>query len=530
MERTTQSPIVIIAGTTAASFYGLYAGVGQGIRISSFVFIIALTIAAPGILYCCIGKRGKHFGFYLVFSMIGCALGAFAELNLRIQQQPPRTLAPLQSVQTIIAELTGEPIPAGTDYYRLPVRLIACNTAAQQQFSASGNTQVLVPAALIKGTYAGGITKLKAGAVLADTAMPLASAGVFLPFLNDSQPCRFYAKGLRMLIKGTFNKTAAAFYARSVQPVFLGWRSPLSRIRAFLRFAFMRMLYEWDNAGGLLLALLAADKTFLPPECSTAFRNAGLAHILALSGMHLSLISTAALQGASVFGHKRRAIQCSLIAVSLFAWFAGSAPSLNRALGMVLIASVGRALGLKPSLFAILCTMLTVHITFGSSDAVTLGFMLSYGACAGIILFGDACARLMRGTIPASAAQSLSASIGAQLFTLPVVIGAIGSISAVGIISSCIVSPMVSVFLIGGLIAIPLALIIPPLSPLLGTLLNAAYNGIFFTANLFARMPLITTASTVQRILFSTASFSLGVGLAATAYLHDHRRLRTVMR
>ena len=526
MEKTAGTPIVIIAGATATVFYGLYVLAGFGICISSFVFLTVLVVAATGILYYYIGKRRNLFVYYLVFGMIGCALGAYAQLDLWAQQQPPQTLAPLQSVHTIIVELTGEPLPAGTDYYRLPVRLIACNTARQQQFSASGTMQVLIPEALIKGTYAGGITKIKEQAELADIAMPLISTAVFLPFLRDAQPCRFYAKGLRMLIYGKFNRTATAFYARPMQPVFLGWYSALSRIRALLRFTFMRLLYEWGNAGGLLLALLAADKNFLPSECTTAFRNAGLAHILALSGMHLSLISTAALQGGALFGHKRWAIQCSLIAVSLFVWFAGSAPSLNRALGMIFIAALGRFLGLSPSLFAILCTMLTVHITFGSSDAVTLGFMLSYGACAGIMLFGDACARLILGKLPPTIVQSLSASVGAQLFTLPIVIGAIGSISAVGIIASCIVSPMVSAFLISGLIAIPLAVIIPPLSPLLGSVLNRAYSGIFFTADFFARMPLITTATTVQRIVIASVGFLLGVGITVTAYRYNKRLIQ----
>ena len=187
---------------------------------------------------------------------------------------------------------------------------------------------------------------------------------------------------------------------------------------------------------------------------------------------------------------------------------------------MVCIAALGRALGLKPPLFAVLCTMLTVHITFAGSDAVTLGFLLSYGACAGIILFGDSCAYLAAGKIPPAAAQSLSASIGAQLFTLPIVIGAIGSVAAAGIIASCVVSPMVSFFLISGLITIPLALIIPLLSPLIGTVLNIVYDGIFFTADLFARLPQLMPETAVQRIVISCAGVLAGIGITAAA----HRR------
>lgn len=268
---------------------------------------------------------------------------------------------------------------------------------------------------------------------------------------------------------------------------------------------------------------LLADKAFLPAECIAAFRNAGLAHILALSGMHLSLIGTVAMQGGRIFGHKSRAVWFSLAAVFLFVWFAGSAPSLNRALGMVCIAAAGRTLGLKPPPLSVLCAMLTVHIAIAGSEAITLGFMLSYGACAGIIIFGDACARLMAGKIPPSFAGSISASVGAQLFTAPIVISAIGNIAAAGVIASCVVSPLVSVFLIAGLICIPLALIFPFTSPLLGYGLNVAYRIIFALADFFARLPVIAPESGMQRVIFSAAAFAVGVCCVVLAYVQRKR-------
>ena len=63
MEKTAGTPIVIIAGATAAVFYGLYVLAGFGICISSFVFLTVLVVAAAGILYYYIGKRRNLFGF-----------------------------------------------------------------------------------------------------------------------------------------------------------------------------------------------------------------------------------------------------------------------------------------------------------------------------------------------------------------------------------------------------------------------------------------------------------------------------------
>ena len=194
------------------------------------------------------------------------------------------------------------------------------------------------------------------------------------------------------------------------------------------------------------------------------------------------------------------------------------------------IAAIGEALGLKPPVFSVLCTMLTLHIAFGSADAVTLGFMLSYGACAGILIFGEACARLAAGAIIPAIAQSLSASIGAQLFTAPIVIGAIGTAAAGGIIASCIVSPLVSFFLIGGLIAIPLTLLFPPIGAILGYVLNGCYCVIFSAADFFAHLPFIVPETPLQRVLVSGTAFALGLLLTGVASFRTRKELQHLPR
>ena len=541
MDRHVVPPVTIIAVAVAAFFYGLYVFAQTDSKIISFIFITAFLLLCAFLLFLaavpiaaqlthrkfqpqhCRQKRVRAMVRFALCVIAGAAIGSYSVHTLQREQRPPQTLASLPTVRTLIAELTGEPVPAGTDYYRIPVKLIACNAGRNEQFSASGAVQLLVPAALVRGTYSGGITRIGEAEQSEKTIPLLRGTAAFADYLQNQQECRFYVCGMKLAVQGKFGKTGTVFYARQVQPVFLGWNSPLSRFRAFFRFAFMRMLYGWGEAGGLLLALLAADKAFLPAGCIAAFRNAGLAHILALSGMHLSLIGTAAMQGGRIFGHKSRAVWFSLAAVFLFVWFAGSAPSLNRALGMVCIAAAGRTLGLKPPPLSVLCAMLTVHIAIAGAEAITLGFMLSYGACAGIIIFGDACARLMAGKIPPAFAGSISASVGAQLSPAPIVISAVGNIAAAGVIASCVVSPLVSVFLIAGLICIPLAVIFPFTSPLLGYGLNVAYRIIFALADFFARLPVIAPESGMQRVIFSAAAFAGGVCCVVLAYVQRKR-------
>ena len=519
-------PAVWIAVAAVTSFYGLYALAQAAYRLSSFVFLGACAAAfAAGAAAAAKSSRRSFFKktFYL---FAGIAIGAYAELSLRAELRPPHTLAELSSVQAIAAELTGEPAPAGADYYRIPARLISCSTTDGAHYSASGSVQLFLPAALIRAGYAGGITRIGGAAVPEAGFSLLKNSPSFAEAVEKKSACRFYVRGIRMLVQGKFGKDYTVFYAGYAQPLFLGWRTPLDRLRAFFRFSFMRLLYEWGDAGGLLLALLAADKAFLSKDCADAFRNAGLAHILALSGMHLSLISAAALQGGRVFGRKNLAVGCSMAAVCMFVWFAGSAPSLNRAIGMLFITAAGRALGLRPPLLSVLCAMLTIHLAVYSADALALGFMLSYGACAGIIIFGDAAVCLAAGIVPPDILQSISASVGAQLFTAPIIINATGGIASAGIIASCIISPAVSLFLIIGLVSALCAFLFPPVSPLLGNVLQLLYAVIFKIAAFFARFPIMTPETDMQKFLFSVVAVIAGFALVYGARHAAGKKIR----
>ena len=138
MDRYVVPPITIIAAATAAVFYGLYALAPTNGRIAAVVFIAAALcfcaflpalIATVGASVFRIAQspyrkapaqrcRKKPALPVIRISLciaVGAAIGSYSVHTLRREQSPPQTLATLPAVRTVIAELTGEPIPAGTD-------------------------------------------------------------------------------------------------------------------------------------------------------------------------------------------------------------------------------------------------------------------------------------------------------------------------------------------------------------------------------------------------------------------------------
>ncbi len=264
----------------------------------------------------------------------------------------------------------------------------------------------------------------------------------------------------------------------------------LFRFRALSRLHFARLMYGWSGAGGLLLALISGARAYLEKDAADAFRDAGLSHILALSGMHLSLFSGIAfLMGKKSLG-KRIAPFLQLIAVLTFVWFAGRSPSLFRALlcsSALIIAAVFKLKNF--SMLNILSLAFLIHISIFPQDMVEISFMLSYGALAGILCFNEFIARPLSHSLPYNFGASLAQSAGAQVFTIPLTLRFFGLFTPGGVIASSVLSPLVNLFIYSGLVLILLSILFPPVAVPSGTIVGVLYSIIKTLVLIFAKIP-----------------------------------------
>ena len=117
--------------------------------------------------------------------------------------------------------------------------------------------------------------------------------------------------------------------------------------------------------------------------------------------------------------------------------------------------------------------------------------MLSYGALAGILIFSHISRFLSIKKMPSVLSESFSASLGAQGLTAPLCIKKTGLFSPLGIISSLVVSPMVTIFIYSGLFLIILCLIFPVLVPYSAFLMKILYTSIVRITAVFSAVPQI---------------------------------------
>ena len=385
-----------------------------------------------------------------------------------------------------ISEITGyiasNPIKTGNGkYYSCKFKLISASGYINKNHQliksdASGFVTVLIPSTNIEAHYPGKLFSLYDDSNL--------KKGILI---EQGACCKL---NVRFSKEDKVKHTIPRFYVSKVY--YKGFDNNLwgriSYFRGLCRLAFKRLLFAWGDAGGLLLALLSGSSEYTNSNISKAFKDAGLAHVLALSGMHLSFFSNFACKISIIFGKKIEGI-LSFFVILLFVWFAGFTPSLFRAFISYMIMLVCRWIGVKINMLRVLALTFILHICIEPEDSIQISFLLSYGALFGILTFGKICEIFFSRFHFLSIGKNLSASIGAQITSAPICISFFGKVIPGGILSSLIISPLVTFFLTCGVISIIISFIFPFFIEPIGFILKLIYNIIAFFVQYFSFIP-----------------------------------------
>ena len=130
---------------------------------------------------------------------------------------------------------------------------------------------------------------------------------------------------------------------KSIPPAF-AWQEWLYQLRSRLKNTLLEIMEEKE--GGVLAGMLLGDKSSLNKEVKEAYKEAGISHVLAISGLHISIFAS----GIYGFLRKRGMGYFSTGIISFFflicyACMTGNGISTQRAAGMFLITIIGAIWG-----------------------------------------------------------------------------------------------------------------------------------------------------------------------------------------
>ncbi|HNX05705.1 MAG TPA: ComEC/Rec2 family competence protein [Opitutales bacterium] len=151
----------------------------------------------------------------------------------------------------------------------------------------------------------------------------------------------------------------------------------------------------------LVPAMMLGDKALMSPEDKTVFRETGMMHLFAVSGLHVGLVALV-VEGLLALGRlgRTKRIPAAQVILLLYVVAIGAPPSAVRAFLMILFmraaALVGRPAKGLPSLAASALAVLV----WQPMQLFDIGAQLSYAIVAAILLYGLPLAELLKEKLP----------------------------------------------------------------------------------------------------------------------------------
>ncbi|MBQ3114518.1 MAG: DNA internalization-related competence protein ComEC/Rec2 [Clostridia bacterium] len=192
------------------------------------------------------------------------------------------------------------------------------------------------------------------------------------------------------------------------------------------------------ECASVLKGVLLGDKSDLSDETEKNFRNSGLSHVLAVSGLHLTMITM--LLGM-LLRKAPRIIKIPILALVVigFAFVTGLPASVVRAATMLLILYIGDLIYAEADGLTSLSAAALLLFAFNPNCIYDTGFVLSFSASLGIILLYNSLKSLFPESVPDYFKDCISVSLSAQIGTLPFLVLSFGQLTTMSVISNLLV-------------------------------------------------------------------------------------------
>lgn len=213
---------------------------------------------------------------------------------------------------------------------------------------------------------------------------------------------------------------------------------------------------------GLLSGILFGTRAALAADFVDALTKTGTLHIVALSGMNISILAGCSVSVLLPLVSRRIAGLCTCLIIIGFVWFVGPSASVVRAAIMGCITLFAVISGRQTwSIFSFILTV-TFMLVVKPSWIADLSFQLSALATLGIILFAraapqtpNACRPSLFSSAYSFISEDLRVTLAAQVFTIPLILFTFGRISLVSPLTNILIgwtiAPITAIGMIGAI-------------------------------------------------------------------------------
>lgn len=260
-----------------------------------------------------------------------------------------------------------------------------------------------------------------------------------------------------LLASGMTGMAAAKLEDAAVSPASPSLGRAISLFRARIS---ERIDLLFPKSADLVRAFVLGDRSGLDDSLTDAFRDAGITHLICISGMHVSVLAAAVSALLGSFLPRRAAMATTIALVILYGLLIGFPASLVRAASMFALFNLAVLAGRPSDAVTRIATALLGMLIVWPFYVLSAGFVLSFGATAGLILLDSPIEALlkidgMRRRIPSTSAikrllwrlaryfpQLLAATLAAQIAILPALVQYFGLPSLISVPANLLAVPL----------------------------------------------------------------------------------------
>jgi competence protein ComEC len=282
-----------------------------------------------------------------------------------------------------------------------------------------------------------------------------------------------------------------------------------------------------DDSAGLVAGLAIGERGLISQTLSENMKELSLTHLVAVSGANLAIVAAAVFMLASVTGVSRFwRFFLAYLAIALYIVLVGPESSVLRAGAMAAFVMASWWLGRKVNPLIPLSWAVILLLLIDPALAVDFGFALSVFATLGLLILAAALHLRLEPRLGTWLSLGVSASLAAQLYTMPVLLALQPSIPLYSVLANLAVEAVVAPVTVLGILAVIATPVSPPLTSLLTWFASLGTWWIEVVSNQLAQLPMTRIPMLPGDLgIFFTVLLVIGVSLVLVSKSPNLRML-----
>ncbi|MBY0096307.1 DNA internalization-related competence protein ComEC/Rec2 [Mesobacillus maritimus] len=200
-----------------------------------------------------------------------------------------------------------------------------------------------------------------------------------------------------------------------------------------------------EELAAIFAALLFGDRNLMNPEMEEDYTKTGTVHLLAISGLHVALLTGMCFAFLLRLGMTREKAELFLILIlPCYAVLTGLSPSVNRAVLMLMLMLVARRLKVQITPLDAISIAFLFLVLISPYTIYEPGFQLSFGVSLALVLSSTK----IINTFQSYLLRLIAVSFVSQLASIPILLSYFYEISLISVVTNLLFVPLFSIIIL----------------------------------------------------------------------------------